>query len=323
VEWPEFSVFGGCLRSEFEIPGLPRASGVAPTWVIGRGEVRIPTNATRIGYGPDLPCTIDLLSDGARYWLRHSCTGLFEISPSGREITFAPHGAPPLEAVCADVTGRALAIAMHAMGWATLHASAVALNDGAVALLAPKHHGKSTLAMALTQAGGRLVTDDMLPVVPGAMPVVHPGIQRARLNSDSHEQLLADECERSIDGKHVVSGIPAEHLLGDEAPLGALYFLKPVRELPGGAAVRRTRLSAIATAIGLVRHAKIGYLLGGPEAARVFDRASQIARTVPGFELEVVRDLARIDEAAAGIAQWHAGAVRIGSDTIAATVLRA
>ncbi|NUO62043.1 MAG: hypothetical protein HOQ11_02695 [Gemmatimonadaceae bacterium] len=303
-----FSVFGGCLRSELEIPGLSHADGSPPTWTFARGEVRLPADARRIGRGPDLPCEIELFADGERYWLKHSCTGTYRISRSGREIIFEQQGVPPSDAICADLTGRVLAIAMHAMGWATLHASAVAFRDGAVALLAPKHHGKSTLAIALTQAGGRLVTDDMLPVVAGARPIVHPGIQRARLNSDSRERLIADDCERGIDGKHVVGGIPAERLLSIEAPLAALYFLKPVTALPDDAVVRRTRISTTACAIGLVRHAKIGYLLGGSEAPVVFDRASGIARSVPAFELEVVRELSRVDEAAELIAGWHGGA---------------
>ena len=317
-----FSVFGGCLCSELEIPGLPSVEGVTPTWTFTRGVVRVPADARRVGRGPDLPCEIELFADATRYWLKHSCTGAFEISRAGREIIFEATGEPPSDAICADLTGRVLAIAMHAMGWATLHASAVALQDGAVALLAPKHHGKSTLAIALTQAGGRLVTDDMLPVVGGARPTVHPGIQRARLNSDSRDRLVADDCERGIDGKHVIGDIPSERLLTGEAPLAALYFLKPVLSLPDGAAARRTPISTTACAIGLVRHAKIGYLLGGPEAPVVFDRASRIARTVPAFELEVVRDLSRVDEAATLIARWHGAASSLARSPALATATR-
>ena len=62
--WANFSVFGGCLRSEAEIPGLPLAGDVSPTWTFTRGTVQLPADAKRIGRGPDLPCAIELFTDG-------------------------------------------------------------------------------------------------------------------------------------------------------------------------------------------------------------------------------------------------------------------
>ncbi len=64
----------------------------------------------------------------------------------------------------ADLLGRVMALAAHADGRLTLHASAVSVAGRAVAFVGPKHAGKSTLALALVRKGARLLTDDTLVV---------------------------------------------------------------------------------------------------------------------------------------------------------------
>ena len=60
--------------------------------------------------------------------------------------------------------GTVLAFWLEWQGVPALHASAVALGDGAVGFLASKQGGKSTLATSLLQQGNPLLTDDLLPV---------------------------------------------------------------------------------------------------------------------------------------------------------------
>src|SRR3954468_18852709 len=98
-------------------------------------------------------------------------TGLFDVRPSHREIVWYPGPLPTEAAVRADVLGRVVALAAHADGYLTLHASAVSIAGRAVAVVGPKHAGKSTLALALVRNGARLITDDTLVVrlQPGAM----------------------------------------------------------------------------------------------------------------------------------------------------------
>ena len=53
-----------------------------------------------------------------------------------------------------------------AEGAVTLHASAVAVDGAAIGFMAPKFHGKSTLAAAMTYVGAHLVSDDALAILP-------------------------------------------------------------------------------------------------------------------------------------------------------------
>ena len=76
----------------------------------------------------------------------------------------------------ADITSRVLALALHAGGVFSLHASAVSIDGAGVAFLAPKHYGKSTLCSALVLAGARALSDDTVPVRPGNPPSLSPGI---------------------------------------------------------------------------------------------------------------------------------------------------
>ena len=60
--------------------------------------------------------------------------------------------------------GTVLAFWLEWRGVPALHASAVALGDGAVGFLASKQGGKTTLAMSLLQQWHPLLTDDLLPL---------------------------------------------------------------------------------------------------------------------------------------------------------------
>ena len=63
-----------------------------------------------------------------------------------------------------DYLPTVLALSLDFQGIPCLHASAVAINDRAIAFLADSGRGKSTLATAFLQAGFPLLTDDKLPL---------------------------------------------------------------------------------------------------------------------------------------------------------------
>lgn len=66
-------------------------------------------------------------------------------------------------------------------GIPALHASAVTVGDEAVAFLAGRGSGKSSLAGSLVQHGAELLTDDILPVTPVADQVIaRPGFPQMR-----------------------------------------------------------------------------------------------------------------------------------------------
>ena len=182
-------------------------------------------------------------------------------------------------------------------------------SKGAVAFLAPKHHGKSTLAAALLRAGARLVSDDTVAVEPSPPVTVRSGVPSLRLCSDSAQKFIGAETPHrfGIDGKHIVDHKGADLVMLGQTPLSAIYLLQPVVRGVGAPAASRTRLTVSQAAISILSHAKIGALLGKAEASVVFDRAVTLAHLIPVYRLEVVRDFDQIDDAVDTIMGWHGG----------------
>src|SRR5690606_30149341 len=111
------------------------------------------------------------------------------INDDGATINWTHPVDVPTANARADLTSRVMATALYASGMVCLHGSAVVPDTEAIGFVAPKYHGKSTLAMALVRSGARLLTDDTLPVVPGSPPFAQPGLHATRLWPDSAERV--------------------------------------------------------------------------------------------------------------------------------------
>jgi hypothetical protein len=294
------------------LPGLAPATTTAVDWTLrvssgappAHDETTIGVEAMDVG-----SVTLSQIPGGFR--LRYEDTGCFDVLDGGADIVWydEPHADPELVRI--DVCGRVLATALHASGALCLHASAVATRAGAVAFVAPKAHGKSTLAAALLRRDVALLTDDTLPVIPVRPPVARPGVHQIRLNADSADALLDPTRHRreARGGKVVVHGTDGLARQETPVPLAAIYELAPTRELPDGAAAARAVVPARLAAIALLRHARPAALLGGPEAAAVLARAATVASCVPVYRLDVAAGLDRIDEVATLILGWHSEGV--------------
>lgn len=304
----DYAVFGGCLRSDqLSFPELHAGFGRNPDWSLRiAGDASLEEPSELLGVSPHVGCRIALYRTPNGFRLHHSCSGDFDISTDGSDILWHPGPGTGLETVRNDVLGRVLSISLHLRGILALHGSAVALEDNAVAFLAPKHHGKSTLATALTRAGGAILTDDTVAVDPGPPAFIRPGVYSVRLNGDSACRLFEEEIgqRRALDGKHVIDYATDFSPPADRIPLSAIYLLKPVA--PGDAApASRSRLSASQAVISILANAKIGMLLGNEQTQRAFECSVALARSVPVYSLEVVRDFERIDEVVELISGWH------------------
>ena len=311
-----YSIFGGSLRSALELPALPASAAPDETWSlrVHSGAPPAPAGALLGTEEVDPGCTVRMHHQANGLRLAYDDTGTFDILEGGREITwYRPEGAPE-ELARLDIIGRVLATALHLEGVLALHGSGVAIGEQAVAFVAPKTFGKSSLALALVNAGARFISDDTLPVEPGPVPVVRPGVDHVRLCGDSADRLTASDAGLTNKANGAKVTLPMRDRgasSADRTPLAAVYLLSPA---PAGAtdAARRARLASVPAAVALVRHAKIGGLLRGREAARLLDQATEVARTVPVYLLEVARDLDRLGEAADAIMGWHSGLQQAG-----------
>jgi hypothetical protein len=314
---PDYSVFGSCLRSELCFPELQPCAEYAPRRTLRVCD--IPPSARNqevLGEASEAPCELVLYRTPVGFRLWHSCTGWYDVSSDGRELIWRRAAAAKVEMARIDLTGRVFAVALHASGVLCLHGSGVLLGTSTIGFLAAKGWGKSTLAYALVNAGGRLITDDTLAVDPKSPISVLPGVHSLRLRSDSAAKLLGGDTSstRGVDGKHVVSDLAEQHRMLAPAPLSVIYLLSPIPARDGDAPVRRTLVPTAAAVMSLVRHAKIGALLGKREAAILLDRAVAVARNVPVYTLHLARDLDGLADVVSALTEWH-DAVPSGAGT--------
>lgn len=118
----------------------------------------------------------------------------FGIRADGREIiVHAGDGEADAE-VANLIEGPILARATRLAGRPCLHATALASDGRAIALMGPSGVGKSSLAWALIEQGCDLVSDDMVGITLGqGGPMAHPGRTCLRMWPDSVERLGVGE----------------------------------------------------------------------------------------------------------------------------------
>ena len=302
-----YAVFGGCLQSDLPVPELPVVTDVAPDWtfatitrraarpLIFLGEDRV-TDAVRVR----------LYRHAGGYQLLFDDTGCFDVSRNGSSIVWS---APPdvsLNAVRLDLLGRVLALAAHASGILCLHGSAVACGSEGIVFLAPKFHGKSTMAAALARAGASVLADDTVPVEPGPPALLRPGVPAVRLWRDAAHQL--GDGLAVLDGSHGAKALFSQgrrHDARQGCPLAAIYLLQPV--MPDSVPpVRRVPVPPVAAALAIVEHARLGPLLRGPEAGTVLAMAAALARSTPVFAMQVARSFDRLPDVVTTLSGWHA-----------------
>ena len=305
-----YDVFGGTLRSELHIEELPGSSARDADWTLHvveadgaalEGELL----GTDTVYG-DTHVRGFRVPDGFR--LVFDDTGRFDISRDGSVITWHRPSEVELNSALADLTSRVLALALHAGGVFTLHASAVSVGGAGIAFLAPKFHGKSTLCSALVMAGARALSDDTVPIRRGSTPRLSPGLPRLKLWSDSASRFFGvGGGEPAGARKHLMDQLDVAQVERRSVAFRAAYVLNPVTGLPDGAVVTRDRLDPVSATIALVMHSKLGPVLTGSEAPVILSLAADIVQAVPVYALNIVRDLERIDEAARVVTGWHSG----------------
>jgi hypothetical protein len=310
-----YQVFGGALRSDIDFPELRVIESDAPTWTL-RTTQHVPDMEAPVLLGESevIPgFFVRMFRHEHGYRFIFDDTGLFDLTNAGREIAWVrgPHFEDSW--VRADVTGRVMALALHASGHLCLHGSAVATSSGAIAFLAPKYHGKSTLALALSRAGAKLLTDDILPVEPRSPIRAIPGVHQVKLWNDSASHFGVDRQTESPrpGSKHLLHDFDDSMISNDRVPLAAVYLLAPVMVEEGAAAppVSRTRLHPVPSALALVRHSIMGSLLTGSDAQRVFDRATIVAESVPVYQLTIAAGMERIGDTVDQLLAWHGAAV--------------
>jgi hypothetical protein len=204
------------------------------------------------------------------------------------------------EAIAAWIVGPATTAILYQRNLVPLHASAVEINGGAVAFLAPSGTGKSSLAAALLAqgTGARLVTDDVLAVETTADGTlqVWPGSQGIRLDQWARTAVAERRftlVREMADGKSLLA--PDAGIADTPMPLRALFTLSLGESL----SVRRLEgLELLSSLRQLLQRPALSRLLGSEAVifhtlTRVMDQvpAFQVTRPYEGWTLDHTRDL--------------------------------
>lgn len=320
AEGIDYYVFGGRLRSQLEFPDLSRAPDRKPPYreflVDESGPPRPIQLLGTNEMAPEWIYKLHRLDDGLL--LEYGAVGSFRIDKHGWRLIWYPDAGSEidpdilLEMARAILLGPVMALALHQSGAICLHGSAVTIGGRAVAFVAPKHHGKSTLALALTAAGARLVTDDLVAIEIGTPPILLPGVHSVRLMADVAD-LLARGFVRAVlkDGfKRTLTNLPQGSLVWEPAPLEAVYVIRSVVAVPDGGAVDRVLLPPTRATLALAHGKKlVDELVGLREAGTMLKEITKIVTGTPIYELKVVRDIDRLPEVVSEILAWHDGSM--------------
>ena len=141
--------------------------------------------------GPDGSPVLSVLRDRGVEVLHFPRCAQFHIGMD--RIGVHPYPGADQKTIDSRLFGVVMAYWLEKRGITTLHASAVAGTHGAVAFLAPKGGGKTTLAAAMMRGGHGLLTDDLLAIAPGPVPVAFPAYPQMRMSPELASHFFDDQ----------------------------------------------------------------------------------------------------------------------------------
>jgi hypothetical protein len=174
---------------------------------------------------------------------------------------------------------------LRLQGIPCLHASAVAVNGRAIALLGPASAGKSTTAAALAQRGYPVLSEDVVALreEDGAF-LVAPGYPLLRLWPQSvHDLFGAGESLPRLtpnwDKRYLDLTARGDGFHRDPLPLAAIYLLGERRAEPGVPAVES--VPAGSRLMSLVANTYTNYLLDPALRAQEFQSLARLVNRIP------------------------------------------
>ncbi|WP_435093007.1 hypothetical protein [Halorubrum sp. N11] len=280
---PSYSAFGLTVRSDLDLPELPRQDGPAnePTDVtvtvggVNRPGLAAATNGTVEHAGPtEYYLTYELVDVAVR---------------DGREIVVDPKGDVPREILRHVVLGPAFNHLLHQRGHFVLHASVVEVDGTAVAFLGDSGQGKTTTAMAFLLEGHRVLSDDVATIVSGDTgPAVRGGYPAIKL-----DPAVVERFDVPVGEPQGISDARERHFypLPYEQPsepvsLARVYVLEDANRL---------EITGMRPKTGIMKLIENTYTTGllSDDATAVsnFDRCADLASAVPVKHLRRPRDL--------------------------------
>jgi hypothetical protein len=193
--------------------------------------------------------------------------------------------------------GPAFSLLFHQRGRPLMHAGAVAIGQGVVAMAGDKGAGKSTTVAALLRRGHRLMSDDQA-LIDADTAVIYPYIPVLKLwektaialGEDLHSitQVRPDIDKCVFDAR--------SRFQTSSAYLSAIMLLSTNQDLQHPRALRLSAAAAVPQLHRNVFRVHLAELMG--LAPNLFRWAAGVAANVPVYQLERPNDLSAVDELA-------------------------
>jgi hypothetical protein len=180
----QYRVHGFTIESELELPELAPFEGV-PDVLIRLGPVAAELEGP-VKHGPGYQA-----AEG-RYLLDVPRIARYLVT-EGKDVRVAPAPGTSESSVRVFLLSSVMAAVAHQRGLLAMHASAVAVDGGAVLFAGDSGTGKSTLGAAFHDRGYPVVTDDISVIASDGdeHPMIHAGYRQVRLAADSLEHVGA------------------------------------------------------------------------------------------------------------------------------------
>jgi hypothetical protein len=170
-------------------------------------------------------------------------------------------------------------------GYEALHASAVAIDRRALAIVGASGAGKTTIALELVARGAAFVTDDVLALEPSGDEVLaHPGAGVANVDADQWRRL--PRAKRRAIGRSIGRSDKVHlhvDLTPEARPLRLVYFLQ--RVVPDAPAAITSGPAADGSA--LLGSGFLVYLRSPDRLATHLDLCARVAAATNTFTVEV------------------------------------
>jgi hypothetical protein len=287
------------VESDFELPELGPwdGPGNAPADIVVRFD-KVPARLD----SPDHVAPIFQTKGRNEYLLALPGTGRILVE-NGNKVTIEPEpGADPTD-TRALLAGTIQPVLWHQRGLLPLHASAVVINDRAVALAGPPASGKSTLAAMLCAHGHALLVDDICVVDTrdGTNIKALPGAPQLRLWRDAldHLGIPVGSLPRALSAKEQFFLSYDEEFLREPQKLAAVVVL--ARRSSGALTLERLRGAGAVGALRDVVHTRRPASALGRDPDIFAALTRMISAGVAVWRLKVPDDPARLAGAAAKV----------------------
>ncbi|MEO6723814.1 MAG: serine/threonine protein kinase [Blastocatellia bacterium] len=240
------------------------------------------------------------LAQGQYFRMLYADGTEFILNRQGTQVWATWPGSLTLEDTATYFLGPVLGFILRLRGVTCLHASAIAIDGQALAILGPAGAGKSTTAAAFAQLGYHVLSEDVVALTSeGENLLVNPGYPLIRLWPSSVQSLFgAADALPLLTPNWEKRGLPLNRngcrFQSEPLPLAAIYILSERCDYPSAPFVETP--SAQTGLMSLIENTYTNYLLDQAMRAREFELLGRLVKQVPLRRVTPHTDFARLPE---------------------------